>query len=179
MALPLPKQLKELTNEQRWMQKGVFAATTAVMEHLADAPTGNVQQIAASQIQLLSAYYDLALNQARRSFRWALVASGVGLGFFILAISVLMLDKSGDIAQVSVISGALIEFIAGVNFVLYGRAVGQLSVFHTRLEGTQRFLLANSLCEGLGDELKGQARSQLIAKLADSAVQGGAASSAS
>jgi len=65
-----------------------------------------------------------------------------------------------------VISGALVELIAGINFYLYSRCVSQLADFHVRLDLTQRFLLANSICEGLDGDFKQQARSDLVRALA-------------
>lgn len=147
-------------------QQQLKADLEEALGRLSQIGTGDVQGIAASQIQLLSSFYDLALDQARRSFRWALLASVVGLIFFILAITFYLYEQ-GPIANVSVISGALIEFIAGVNFYLYGRTINQLSLFQGRLDVTQRFLLANSLCEGLDGNLKGETRAALIRKLAD------------
>lgn len=61
----------------------------------------------------------------------------------------------------------MVEFISGVNFYLYGKTIGQLTLFQGRLEITQRFLLANSLCESLGDELRDTTRAQLIFQLAN------------
>ena len=60
------------------------------------------------------------------------------------------------------------EFIAGVNFYLYGRTLSQLTLFQGRLESTQRFLLANSLCEALGEEHRDTTRAQLINQLIQS-----------
>lgn len=142
---------------------------SAAIERLRTVDPGDVQKVAASQIELLQSFYELVVAQARRSFFWALVASGVGLLFFLAAIS-FFLAANRDVAVVSVISGAVIEVIAGLNFVLYGRTTAQLSVFHSRLELTQRFLLANSLCEGLEGDLRGQTRATLINKLASIAL---------
>jgi hypothetical protein len=41
-----------------------------------------------------------------------------------------------------------------VNFYLYARTSAQLAEFHSRLDVTQRFLLANSLCETLDQDSK-------------------------
>lgn len=136
------------------------------LDRLSRAESGNVQEIAASQIQLLKSFYDLALEQAKRSFKWALVSAGIGLGFLIAAVTFLLFDKNLNVAVVSVISGALVEVIAGVNFYLYAKATRQLDMFHFRLDFTQRFLIANSLCEGLSGENKEKARSGLIGRLA-------------
>lgn len=126
-----------------------------------------VKSIASSQIGLLSKFYDLSLDQAGRSFRWALIASIVGLLFFLAAIAFQMGAKeNSDLPMITLIGGALIEFIAGINFYLYGKTLSQLTLFQGRLEVTQRFLLANSLCNKLDDELRDETRADLIAQLA-------------
>ncbi|MDQ3180070.1 MAG: hypothetical protein M3Q33_06075 [Acidobacteriota bacterium] len=65
-----------------------------------------------------------------------------------------------------IISGALIEVIAAINFYLYAKTSSQLATFHTRLGTTQRFLLANSMCESLEGEFKQKARYDLIKTVA-------------
>jgi hypothetical protein len=132
------------------------------VERLSKASPKNVQEIAASQIQLLNSYYDLILDQARRSFRWALIAAGVGLIFLLGAVGLLLLCEIKNIAVFSLIGGSIVEVISGVNFYLYGKTSSQLANFHTRLDLTQRFLLANSLSECLEGEYKQKARSELI-----------------
>ncbi len=132
------------------------------VDRLAKAKPSDVQEVAASQIKLLNSYYALVLEQARRSFRWALIAAGVGLLFFLAAIGFILLKQVDNAALISLISGALVQVISGINFFLYGKTSTQLSDFHNRLEQTQRFLLANSVCEGLTNEFKQKARSKLI-----------------
>ena len=141
------------------------------VERLSRASPSDVQEIAASQIELLSTYHKLVISQAQRSFIWGLIAAGIGLTFFITAVSFLLVrtpavQEPANAAIVSVISGALIEIISGINFYLYSKASLQLAEFQTRLDVTQRFLLANSLCEALEGELKHQSRAELIRKIA-------------
>ncbi len=146
-----------------WMirQQAVSEAAEPAIKRLTDAAEGDVKEIAASQIELLSKFYDLSLSQATRSFRWALVASVVGLVFFLAAIA-FMLSQDSNAAIVSAVGGVMVQFIAGVNFVLYGKTLNQLTLFQGRLENTQRFLLANSLCESLSGRIKEYTRARLI-----------------
>jgi hypothetical protein len=57
------------------------------IQRIGAADPANVQQIAASQLELLAGYHQIALAQSRRSFFWALVGSGVGLIFFVAAVA--------------------------------------------------------------------------------------------
>lgn len=146
-------------------QSSVAGATEKALQRLTDASEGDVKAIASSQIELLARFYDLSLSQAGRSFRWALAASVVGLAFFLMAVFFMLWQHSGELATLTMIGGALIEFIAGVNFYLYGKTLSQLSLFQGRLEVTQRFLLANSLCESLSEAWRDPTRARLINQL--------------
>ena len=136
------------------------------LDSISKADPGNVQLIAASQIQLLVGYYNLVLDQARRSFRWAIIAAAVGLVFFVAAVSFLLISLLQAVAVISLISGTLVEVVSGINFYLYGKTSTQLADFQTKLDMTQRFLLANSVCEGLDGEFKQRSRAELIRVIA-------------
>ncbi len=157
--------------QQEPMSKAANAALKQFNEATNDKD--EVKSIASSQISILSRFYDLSLDQAGRSFRWALIASVVGLLFFMAAIVFRMVGQEGsDLPMITLIGGALIEFIAGINFYLYGKTLSQLTLFQGRLEVTQRFLLANSLCNQLGDELRDETRADLITRLASNSPYG-------
>ena len=156
--------------EMNTTQEPVFYhAAEKALERLVDIKKDDVKGTAASQIELLSRFYDLALSQAQRSFRWALAAAVIGLVFFMIAILFsLTLGAESDTAMVAMIGGAMIEFISAINFYLYNKTLSQLTLFQGRLETTQRFLLANSLTESLSDEFRDKVRAKLIIQLADS-----------
>jgi hypothetical protein len=146
--------------------KTVLDALNRSSTKLAKADPKDVQQVAAAQTEIINSYYVAVLEQARRSLEAALIASCIGLVFFLAAVVFLLATDKPLVGTVSIISGALVEVIAGINFYLYGRAAGQLAAFHVILDRTQRFLLANSLCESLGDPAKDEARAKLIDRVA-------------
>jgi hypothetical protein len=74
------------------------------------------------------------------------------------------------VALTSGIAGALVEMFAGTYLYLYKHASDQLAAFRTSLEGTQRLLLANSMCEKLEGEQEQKTRAELIRMMASSAV---------
>jgi hypothetical protein len=129
------------------------------IQRIGAADPANVQLIAASQLELLAGYHQIALAQSRRIFFWALVGSGVGLIFFVAAVAFAL--PTG----IAFLSGATVEIVAGIVFVLYGKATAQLSSFHSRLEVLQRYLLANSLCEALDGDDRNKARAALIQEI--------------
>ena len=129
------------------------------IQRIGAADPANVQLIAASQLELLAGYHQIALAQSRRIFFWALVGSGVGLIFFVAA------AVSALPAGLAFLSGATVEIVAGIVFVLYGKATAQLSSFHSRLEVLQRYLLANSICETLDGDHRNKARAALIQEI--------------
>ena len=141
------------------------------VEKLSEAEISNVQKIAASQIELLSSYHQEVLNQAKKSFFWALVSACTGFFFFLVTILFVIYPqdaKRTEFAVVGTIAGAMIEVISAINFYLYGQASAQMGDYQKRLDKTQRFLLANSICENLEGDYKQDARSELVRVIASS-----------
>lgn len=136
--------------------------STHLYTRIAEASPSDVQRIAATQIELLVSYYNEILSQAKKSFNWALIAAGIGLFFLILSVGFVTARQDINISIISTLCGLIIEFISAINFYLYNRATLQMAIYQERLDRTQRFLLANSLCEGLDGEAKLKSRSNLI-----------------
>lgn len=128
--------------------------------------TGKIGDIVAKHEQLIRNYYTDVQDQAKRSFDTALGAAQFGFIVLIVTlISTLVLDvvdrvyhvpamkeATLTVASVGLVSGFLIEFIAGVAFVLYARGAKQFSAFHICLERTHRYLLAYKMVEQLGSK---------------------------
>lgn len=135
---------------------------------LSDAMNGpDIGQIVAKTEKLILHYYEDVQAQAVQSFRSAKVAAYVGFVVLLVSIGYLVLvdlliltgqitrppnDATRmDIAWVGVASGFIVEFIAGVNLILYGRAARQFGTFHICLERTHRYLVAYKMA----DKIKG------------------------
>ena len=115
---------------------------------------------------LILQYYSDVRGQAGESFK---SAQTVALfGFILLAstvVYVIVMDimshfsthfitRSGGmgVGSIGLIGGSVVELIAGVQFVLYGRATKQFGAFHICLERTHRYLLAYEMA----DQIKGR-----------------------
>jgi hypothetical protein len=142
------------------------------IERISAADPSDVQRIAGSQLELLAGYHEIVLAQSRRSFFWALIGAGIGLLFFLAAVVFALLTSSTAGALIPLLSGAIVEVIAGIVFFLYGKAAIQLSSFHGRLETLQRYMLANSICESLDGEERTKARAALIQEISRAAADG-------
>jgi hypothetical protein len=140
------------------------------IEQIAKAKPENIQEVAASQLAIITSFNESVLRQAQQSFNLALAAAAIGLIFFIAAVGFLLVSGTQAIATVSIISGALVEVISAVNFYLYGKASSQFSIFHNRLDRIQYFLLANSICESLVDNLKQETRAEIVRMIMSAAV---------
>jgi hypothetical protein len=137
---------------------------------IAKADPKNIQEVAASQLAIINSYYQSGLQQSQQSFRWSLIWGGIGFGFLIVAVSMLLLGKPTNVAFASGIAGALVEVFAGTYLYLYKHASDQLASFRASLESTQRVLLANSMCEKLEGEREQITRAELIHLVVSSAV---------
>jgi hypothetical protein len=155
---PVVKNIRLRTGDR----SATGVVSEVAIEDVAKADAGNISEVAASQLKISNDYYDSVLGQARQSFRAAIIAAGVGLGFFLAALGFALALGKLDVAIISSISGSVVEVIAGLNFWLFGKTAAQLDLFHVRLEQTQRFLLANSVCANLRDDARDTARSELV-----------------
>jgi hypothetical protein len=144
-----------------------FAHVIPSIDRLAKADPKDVQQVAASQLQLMIACHRIDATQARRCFFWALVAAGMGFLLFLLAALASIASGSVVAAFVLVLSGCAMEAVAGLLFGLYSRSAAESRDFHGRLEAVQRHILANSICEGLSGDRKEQTRAELARKVAN------------
>lgn len=132
------------------------------VQAISEATPGDIQVIASAQIDILDSYHKEALQQARKSFQWALSGSIAGFFLFLVAVFFLLQQQPKERAIFPLVGGTFVEVIAGINFYLYGRTTTQLSAFHRRIDRTQRFLLANSMCESIEGDLKQTARAELV-----------------
>ncbi len=162
-SLPPPTQSASKGFEQRSITPDPL---TGVLVASLD-PT-KIQEVAASQLVIIDGYYKSVLQHAQQPFRWALVAAGIGLLFFLAAVSLLVFGQPASISLISLICGGVVEGIAALNFLLYGRAVGELEKFHARLDRTQQYLLANSLCEKLDEQRRQAAQAELVQVIMES-----------
>jgi hypothetical protein len=138
--------------------------------------TGKVGDIVAKHEKLILQYYEDVQKQASESFKAAKFVSYIGFAVLILTwLYTLGFDLAKLLPQihstapsgttalgnptpsgyqpaigVGVISGVLIEFIAGVNFWLYSKASKQFAAFHICLERTHRYLVAYKIGEETG-----------------------------
>ena len=93
------------------------------------------------------------------------------MAFFIIAAGFALSEKNALGATLAAISGAVVEIVAGIVFYLYGKTTSQLGDFHGRLERLQRYLLANSICESLGETERDKVRADLIREIAQIAAR--------
>jgi hypothetical protein len=95
------------------------------------------------------------------SFYAALILAVAGTGILFWAIK-LMMDNKVQGSQLSLLAGVVIQVISGVIFYLYSRTAKQLFTFHVCLERSNRFLLANDLCENIKGGENDEMRKELI-----------------
>lgn len=163
-AVPAEKPVidKGVSGQNLLYKTRLGARNHDIIAKMEDTRPGDVQSIVTSQMTLLNSFYDTVLEQARSSFRWAIVAAMAGLGFFLAAVAFMLITANQGLTQASLISGALVEVISGINFYLYGRTSQQLTYFQAQLDRTQRFLLANSICDTLQPDTREKSRADLV-----------------
>ena len=123
---------------------------------------GRVGDIVAKHEKLILHYYEDVQDQAKQSFASAKSVAHIGFWVLIATLAYLLIvdalgriqisgfvmtQPSRTVVSAGLVSGALIEFIAGVNFWLYSRAAKQFGAFHICLERTHRYLVAYKMAE--------------------------------
>jgi hypothetical protein len=142
-----------------------------ICEALKNADLRKQHKMASLYLQMSIRYYHDVLKQARLSFYCALGASAVGVLFFIsAACAACVMSKSNNVGWISLIAGALLQVISGTCFYLYGKASVQFGTFHICLDRSNRFLLANNICQRLGDPKKTETRAYLVHAIAEAAM---------
>jgi hypothetical protein len=125
------------------------------------AASDDIQTIATHMQEMILKYYADVRRQAQQSFVAALGVALVGMLFFVFAIWRGMSSDGTQQASLGVIAGTLVQVISGINFYLYARAARQFGAFHVCLERTNRFLLANTMCEKLSAPARDEMRAEL------------------
>ena len=141
----------------------------AIATELAETEPGDIQKTGSLVIELLNRYNEEVLSQAKKSFTWAVIVAVSGFAFFISSLVILFTMQLQQIATIGIIGGAIVEVVAGLQFYLYGKTTTQLAYFQQSLDRTQRFLIANSICEALEGENKQKSRAELVKYIALSA----------
>jgi hypothetical protein len=84
--------------------------------------------------------------QADQSFRLSRFMSILGFGVLVAAVVVAVVansqDKSLDAAYITVIAGALVQFISGVFFYLYSQTLRQINVFYRQMTEQQQLSMS-------------------------------------
>jgi hypothetical protein len=130
-------------------------------EQIGNAAPDDAQSIGSLLQKMILNYYADVRRQAQQSFLAALVVACIGILFFIYAIWLGMSSDGILQASIGVIAGTLIQVISGINFYLYARASRQFGAFHVCLERTNRFILANCMCEKLSLPARDEMRVEL------------------
>jgi len=165
-----PPPLSTVQNASKKVDDRSRPAESITGTLVASLDPAKIQEVAASQLVIVDRYYKSVLHHAQQLFRWALIAAGVGLLFFLAAVSLLIVRQPANGSIISLICGGVVEGIAVLNFWLYGHTLQELEQFHARLDRTQQYLLANSLCEKLEEPLRSTAQAELIRVIMDTVV---------
>jgi hypothetical protein len=128
---------------------------------------GSLGEIVAKHEKLILKYYEDVQEQATRSFNIARQTALVGFGILIATVIYVFLFDAlyrfnfvpntmasplKIAATIGGVSGAVVEFLAGVTFWFYTQSARQFSAFHICLERTHRYLLAYKIAEKISSE---------------------------
>jgi hypothetical protein len=124
-----------------------------------------------TQYEILRKYHGQGLAQSRASFWFSLAFAS--LGFIIIATAVLTIDRSASLSQqsaavISLISGTIIDAVAGLFFVQSSRAQQVMQEFFDKLRTDRKLEESLKLVDKVADpELQGRLQVLLALNFAD------------
>jgi hypothetical protein len=160
--MPTQPPVKALHDIDYGMLEPQPATQTPTQKLVAGLDPAKIQEVAAFQVAISETYYQTNLQHAQRLFRCALITAGAGLIFFLVAVALQLLQKPVNASWISLASGGVLAILSMLNFFLYGWVFNQSKAFHERLDRTQQYLLANSICENLKGDDKQATQIELI-----------------
>ena len=119
-------------------------------------------------VDKLSKFYNLALEQSKKSFKSSQIACLAGLGLFVVAAVMILASDSesgSESAFLIAIGGAITELLAGGYFYMYTKSVGQIDKSFEALQRVRNDTVAIRLCEELPRDLKNTMKMKVIDKL--------------
>jgi hypothetical protein len=144
-----------------------LADIQAACAELASIDPGNTHAVAALLQRMMLGYYADIRIQARKSLYFVAIPTALtGIAFFLIG---LVPRYSGQV-RYWVIAGSVLEVIAAICCFSYAQASRRLALFHVGLERTNRFILADALCQRLDGERRNEARERLVDVVAQASM---------
>jgi hypothetical protein len=119
-------------------------------------------------LKSLTEYYRINQDQARSTFRWAIICILLGFGTIVAGVWIFYFGKYPDstLASLSLAAGIVSEFISGILIFLHSKTQDRSLYYHQQLAGLQRVAIAIRLAEAHKDPGQEQvARNLLIGEL--------------
>jgi hypothetical protein len=163
------------SRNQDAFKENCVALGEAVSSHNVGDTTAKVQQ-------LIMQYYSDVQGQATESFESAKTVAF--FGFLLFAVTIVYMiftdlmphsrqswfavTKDGmGVGTIGLISGSVVELIAGTQFFLYRNSARQFGAFHICLERTHRYLLAYTMAEQIGARAKDNTLEKIVCVMAN------------
>lgn len=130
--------------------------TEPVREDELVAVTGSntAHKDAADQGSLLLVDYHRILRQQAISFWCSIAAAGVGFGFFIVTVVLILTMQPNLSMWMTGIGGVLVEVLTGLFYNIYKRTNSQLTEYRQHLILNRGYQLGDSICDKLKGELQ-------------------------
>ncbi|MCL2153451.1 MAG: MMPL family transporter [Oscillospiraceae bacterium] len=109
-------------------------------------------------IKQMKGYYDISKGQATTSFRWAITFSILGFALLVFAVLSPLIPQftaeNSLIPIIGIISGAVVELLAGTIFFIYKRSLAQMNIYHEALSNYQTYLSCVNLATQFDEKKK-------------------------
>lgn len=109
-------------------------------------------QLVKINLENLSEYYKLTKISTSNSFYASLYSGLIGFAILVTGIILSFVSDKVNVGIITLVSGVIIEFIAGIFFILYFKSVEKLKDYHDSLIKVQNVLLSFKMMEDIKDD---------------------------
>lgn len=131
------------------------------IKKLASEDKLNAIELTLRNISELRQYYRISVNQANHTFFATLTISILGFAMYVIGIIFVTLANR-DAVIISLISGTVVEIIAGLFFWLHSQSLNQLNLYHQRLSYSEKYLIVLEIIDLIPAEKKYEEYKNLI-----------------
>jgi len=142
------------------------AKERAAIDAIKQSDQTDFQEISTQVLKLSNEHYTSVRLKSEKSFSWTIIAYVVALLFFLAATTFFIIHQT-NAPYITVLGTALSGLFGGLFQTQGIRVDKEAKECRANLDRIQRFIIANSACEGLDDPEKKQKRAEIISKLAE------------
>lgn len=112
--------------------------------------------------QEIKEYFEISKKQEKTSYWISISCAVLGIVMLICSIIALFMSEDKEITAITIVGGAITEFVSGVVLWIHNKSAMQLNYYYDALHENETFLSAINLADSLEKENKEQMYMEII-----------------